>query len=465
MCSDGLSDLVSSELMCSTVYSSPTLNDACNQLIGYALQAGGKDNVTVVTVAVEQSDDDPNFVPIPICQRPQPSPISGMQPKAMQGQPSSQSNPAARSSGPNMAAPMGQQSGSSPMMNGLRMQSGSPMQAPSHGPELEIDPTKRIHSIREPRKAKPQEDAFTPPPVIQRKSMAAMPAPPGMVVFKAPVLDEPPAPAQAAPAPVPVMVKLNPQEQPAPVSETEITKIAPRPAPAAEMDLQKLSLSSQPPAQLILKQVKPANPEEQAPLPSAELLITAPPTAADDDVSEDALTQNNAILDDLLVQKSPAPKIPPSPVAAAAPKPAAAPFMPKLIPTPGNNAAPPKAPSFVPTAAAASAMSSAASFNQVPTMKSPAAPQAPAADSTESMLESLKTAHSLPPVIKTPAEPQPSKGYSLPDVEVKPRYQPELEKDFFDEDDEDSIEIAGYPDEDEATTRFDRSALLNMFRK
>ena len=56
MCSDGLSDLVSDSMICKTIAEAHTLDDACSSLIGLALKAGGKDNVTVVCVSVEEED-------------------------------------------------------------------------------------------------------------------------------------------------------------------------------------------------------------------------------------------------------------------------------------------------------------------------------------------------------------------------------------------------------------------------
>ena len=56
MCSDGLSDLVSDSMICKTIAEAHTLDDACSSLIGLALKAGGKDNVTVVCVSVEEDD-------------------------------------------------------------------------------------------------------------------------------------------------------------------------------------------------------------------------------------------------------------------------------------------------------------------------------------------------------------------------------------------------------------------------
>ena len=53
MCSDGLSDLVPDHVIERVLNASPSLPDACNTLIQLALNAGGKDNITVVCVQVE----------------------------------------------------------------------------------------------------------------------------------------------------------------------------------------------------------------------------------------------------------------------------------------------------------------------------------------------------------------------------------------------------------------------------
>lgn len=77
MCSDGLSDLVSDPVIARTISEAPSLEDACASLIGLALKAGGKDNVTVVCVSVL---DDDNTVSSPA----QPRMSMQMQPVGMQ---------------------------------------------------------------------------------------------------------------------------------------------------------------------------------------------------------------------------------------------------------------------------------------------------------------------------------------------------------------------------------------------
>ena len=56
MCSDGLSDIVSETKILNAITSAPDMNAACAELISLALQAGGKDNVTVVCVSIQKDD-------------------------------------------------------------------------------------------------------------------------------------------------------------------------------------------------------------------------------------------------------------------------------------------------------------------------------------------------------------------------------------------------------------------------
>lgn len=51
LCSDGLTDIVSDQVICDTLYSSKTIEDAVQALLKEALNAGGKDNVSIVIVS------------------------------------------------------------------------------------------------------------------------------------------------------------------------------------------------------------------------------------------------------------------------------------------------------------------------------------------------------------------------------------------------------------------------------
>ena len=52
VCSDGLTDMVSLEQIASWMYHAPTVEDAAAGLLNMALEAGGRDNVTVLTCEV-----------------------------------------------------------------------------------------------------------------------------------------------------------------------------------------------------------------------------------------------------------------------------------------------------------------------------------------------------------------------------------------------------------------------------
>ena len=58
LCSDGLTDLVPDAKIRDIVLSSPSLSDACHRLVAKANQRGGKDNITVVLVAVEGEETE-----------------------------------------------------------------------------------------------------------------------------------------------------------------------------------------------------------------------------------------------------------------------------------------------------------------------------------------------------------------------------------------------------------------------
>ncbi|MBQ9396290.1 MAG: Stp1/IreP family PP2C-type Ser/Thr phosphatase [Proteobacteria bacterium] len=90
MCSDGLSDIVSDAQICQAITNAPNLTEASNALIGLALKAGGKDNVTVVCVGVE--DDGAQSQPAQAVSRPgvqnaQPGPRNISQPMLVSAPP------------------------------------------------------------------------------------------------------------------------------------------------------------------------------------------------------------------------------------------------------------------------------------------------------------------------------------------------------------------------------------------
>ena len=58
LCSDGLSDLVTSKEMSGILFDGKSLAERAGELIGKALSKGGKDNVTVVLVERDRDDDE-----------------------------------------------------------------------------------------------------------------------------------------------------------------------------------------------------------------------------------------------------------------------------------------------------------------------------------------------------------------------------------------------------------------------
>lgn len=58
LCSDGLTDLVTDAKIRDIVLGSPSLADACHRLVSKANQQGGKDNITVVLIAVEETESE-----------------------------------------------------------------------------------------------------------------------------------------------------------------------------------------------------------------------------------------------------------------------------------------------------------------------------------------------------------------------------------------------------------------------
>jgi len=61
MCTDGLSDLLNTNEMISILETSPSLEEATKALITIANQKGGRDNITVVLIKVENGDDSKNL--------------------------------------------------------------------------------------------------------------------------------------------------------------------------------------------------------------------------------------------------------------------------------------------------------------------------------------------------------------------------------------------------------------------
>ena len=192
MCSDGLSDLVSDSMICKTIAEAHTLDDACSSLIGLALKAGGKDNVTVVCVSVEEED---------AAQQPKPQAHIGsmhpaMRPMGMQPVQPNAMGMGQGGMGPGMGqggmGPAGMGQSGMPTMNAMTPISAPMaahlMQGPAQGmrPSMVAMPgvqkavapvVQRMHSVREIVETKPTQRAM-PKPIgsAGRSNSTGMPA-------------------------------------------------------------------------------------------------------------------------------------------------------------------------------------------------------------------------------------------------------------------------------------------------
>jgi PPM family protein phosphatase len=59
LCSDGLTDLVDDGSIASILLETTRSSDACERLVQRALDAGGRDNVTVIVAAYQIPEDPP----------------------------------------------------------------------------------------------------------------------------------------------------------------------------------------------------------------------------------------------------------------------------------------------------------------------------------------------------------------------------------------------------------------------
>ncbi|MDP3207889.1 MAG: Stp1/IreP family PP2C-type Ser/Thr phosphatase [Rhodoglobus sp.] len=66
LCSDGLSSYVSEDKISSTLASVPNASDACDRLVKESLDQGAPDNVTVVLVDVDESDNSSHTPPLTV---------------------------------------------------------------------------------------------------------------------------------------------------------------------------------------------------------------------------------------------------------------------------------------------------------------------------------------------------------------------------------------------------------------
>jgi serine/threonine protein phosphatase PrpC len=58
LCSDGLTEMLTNEAIAATLRAAPEPEVACTNLVAQANEAGGTDNITVLIVRFDPSDDD-----------------------------------------------------------------------------------------------------------------------------------------------------------------------------------------------------------------------------------------------------------------------------------------------------------------------------------------------------------------------------------------------------------------------
>ncbi|MGI5830355.1 MAG: Stp1/IreP family PP2C-type Ser/Thr phosphatase [Bradymonadia bacterium] len=147
MCSDGLSDLVGAGQIAKSLIETSSLNDACDRLVNLANNAGGKDNITVVCIEIEQEDDIPVSA-TPMVSQTRMRPVGGVA-GGLGGSYPTQAPPFA-------AAPAPAISPHGPPPNARAMHVGAVAQSPVHSsPVLDavplgMPPEIRQHSVREP---------------------------------------------------------------------------------------------------------------------------------------------------------------------------------------------------------------------------------------------------------------------------------------------------------------------------
>jgi len=276
MCSDGLSDLVSDQQICQTVTNSATLDEACNILIGLALKAGGKDNVTVVTVCIEQEDGvgvqpqrhvSTQSMPAAV---PQPTPYpSGNGPQPHPASPNTMGPvPVGKAPAPKMTR-MG--------MPPVAMQRNGMAPMPNASMQPAVAQTIRMHSIREYilTEAVPVAKRAMPKPPSARGGMPNLPG-------------AKPKPA-AEPVVEPKEVAVSQEAYDDDDDENCETRIQSREEILREIGMAAARAGA--PAATGYEAAQPrlvnaqAVKETEASLPNPELLLTAPPSAANGDTS------------------------------------------------------------------------------------------------------------------------------------------------------------------------------------
>ena len=250
MCSDGLSDIVSDTLINQAINNNlPNLQEICNALIGLALKAGGKDNVTTVCVYVEQEDgaaSQPsqarmNAMPTGMRSAPKPgAPVPGapgmrpgmpmpgapMNPAMMQrpGMPM-QSQPGMMPIQSGMK-PMPSQPGMMPMQPGMKpMQPGMPGQPGMMPMQPGMKPMQPGMMPMQPGMMPMQPGMMPMQPGMMPMQPGMMPMQPGMMPMQPGMMPmQPAAPAKpmrqhSVRMVVEIPVKPKPEPEPEPVEE------------------------------------------------------------------------------------------------------------------------------------------------------------------------------------------------------------------------------------------------------
>ena len=333
MCSDGLSDLVSDSMICKTIAEAHTLDDACSSLIGLALKAGGKDNVTVVCVSVEEDD---------AAQQPKPQAHIGsmhpaMRPMGMQPVHPNAMGMAQGGMGPGMAqggmgpgmGPGMAQSGMGPGMGPASMAQGAmgPGMGPASMAQGAMGPTSMAQGGMGPGMAQgamgpagmgqsgmPTMNAMTPigapmaahlmqgPAQGMRPSMVAMP---GVQKAVAPVVQrmhsvreivETKPTQRAMPKPIGSAGRSNSTGMPAVMQPTRVKPVDAGSHPSQEMakaadgkefdnNVDKANSASA----YAPKEIENSAKQDKTDLPDTNLLFTAPPISAASSTDQEAL--------------------------------------------------------------------------------------------------------------------------------------------------------------------------------
>lgn len=284
MCSDGLSDLVADALICKTISEAKSLDDACASLIGLALKAGGKDNVTVVCVSVEEDDAAQQSKPQMIA--PQGANMAGVMQPAMINGPMGAPTPArplAVSPNPMQTPGMGQppMGGMAPPMNANMMPGAQPqgprpsmvampgarqaVPVPAHLQQTAPAAPQRMHSVREVVETKPAQRSM-PKPIGSAGRSNSGSMPPVMQPARVNPVCAPETAASAASA------KGNP-----PIA----ADLPGKPGDAAGLN-PKTSSAAAP------KEIDASAKQDKRELPETNLLFTAPPQSAPQTPAPDA---------------------------------------------------------------------------------------------------------------------------------------------------------------------------------